>query len=84
MYVQTHTHTHTHTHNNINMNFYYFTIYKVEVEYFIWRKNKIIQIEFGGEYFSNQFKEFCNENGIIKKMATTYIPQQNKVVEQKK
>jgi len=32
------------------------------------------QIEFGGEYFSNQFKEFCNENGIIKKMETTYIP----------
>jgi hypothetical protein len=56
------------------MKFNYFNIYKVEVETFIWKSFKLIQIEFGGEYFSNQFKEFCKENGIIKKMTTTYIP----------
>jgi len=31
----------------------------------------------GGEYTSKEFVEFCNEQGIQKKLTASYTPQQN-------
>jgi hypothetical protein len=33
----------------------------------------------GGEYKSNELKNYCDNNGITHKMITSYIPQQNGV-----
>ncbi len=37
----------------------------------------------GGGYKSNEVKNYCDNNGITHQMITSYMPQQNGVVEQK-
>ena len=37
----------------------------------------------GGEYNSNEFKEFCEEHGIKRQFAIALTPQQNGVAEHK-
>lgn len=37
----------------------------------------------GGEYLSNEFKQFCEEMGISRQLTTTFTPQQNGVAERK-
>jgi transposase InsO family protein len=37
----------------------------------------------GGEFTSNEFKEFCEENGIHRPLMVPRSPQQNGVVERK-
>jgi len=43
---------------------------------------KVLRIDKGGEYISNDFLRFCWEHGIHKQF-TRYTPQQNGVVERK-
>ena len=44
---------------------YYFKIYMAEVENQLEKKIKWVRSDRGGEYFSNEFSEFCPERGII-------------------
>jgi transposase InsO family protein len=62
---------------------HYFKIYKVEVENRLERKIKRLLSDRGGEYFSNDFSEFCAEHGIIKKRTPPCSPQSNGIAETK-
>jgi transposase InsO family protein len=44
-------------------------------------KLKKVRTDGGGEYISNNFKEFCRSRGIEKQLTTPYTPQQNGVAE---
>ena len=44
---------------------------------------KILRLDKGGEYKSNEFLEYCRYHGIKKQFTTSYTPQQNGVVEWK-
>ena len=65
-----------------SLNFMYkvlemFIKYKSEVEN---QKNKMIKrlkTDRGGEYESNPFKEFCEQNGIIHEVTPPYSPESN-------
>ena len=47
------------------------------------KKIKTLRSDRGGEYFSNDFSIFCEENGIIHECFAPYTPQQKGVVERK-
>jgi hypothetical protein len=60
-----------------------FIKYKIEVEN---QKNiriKRLRTDRGGEYESNPFKEFCEQNGIIHEVTPPYSPESNGVVKRK-
>ena len=61
----------------------YFKTYKAEVENQLHRKIKGIRFDRGGEYFSNDFSQFCAEYGIIHGRTPPYSPQSNGVAERK-
>ena len=42
---------------------------------------KILRMDIGGEYVSNEFLNFCNTHGIHKQFTTRCTPQQNVVTE---
>ena len=44
---------------------------------------KTLKTDQGGEYISNDFLNFCKENGIWKQFIARYTPQQNGVAERK-
>lgn len=44
---------------------------------------KCLRINRGGEFTSNEFREFCKANGITRQLTTTYTLQQNGVDERK-
>ena len=44
---------------------------------------KILRIDRGGEYVSNEFLNFCKTHGIKKQFIVQYTPQQNGVTERK-
>jgi hypothetical protein len=44
---------------------------------------KVLRTDRGGEFTSDEFKEFCNLHGIKKELTTAYTPQQNGVAERK-
>ena len=48
---------------------HYFKIYKAEVENQLEKNIKRLRTDRGGEYFSNDFSEFCVEHGIIHGIA---------------
>jgi transposase InsO family protein len=56
---------------------------KALVENISGRKIKILRLDNGGEYTSNEFKDFCRETGIKRELKTPYNPQQNGVAERK-
>jgi transposase InsO family protein len=44
---------------------------------------KALRSDNGGEYISNEFKDFCSIEGIIRELIAPHKPQQNGVVERK-
>jgi transposase InsO family protein len=48
-----------------------------------WTYIKSLRSYRGGEYLSNNFKNFCEEHGIRRFYTTPYTPQQNKMAERK-
>ena len=44
---------------------------------------KGLRTDRGGEFCSNEFNNFCSQNGIKRQMTTAYTPQQNGVAERK-
>jgi Reverse transcriptase (RNA-dependent DNA polymerase)/gag-polypeptide of LTR copia-type/Integrase core domain/GAG-pre-integrase domain len=46
-------------------------------------KIKILRSDRGGEFISNKFIKFCEENGIRRQLTTAYTPQQNGIAERK-
>ena len=61
----------------------YFKIYKTEVENQLERKIKRLRSDRGGEYFSKNFDEFCEEHGIINERKPPYSPESNGVAKRK-
>ena len=45
------------------------------------KKIKTFQLDNGGEFTSNEFKELCIDSRIKRELSTPYNPQQNGVVE---
>jgi hypothetical protein len=52
----------------------YFKTYKAEVENQLKRKIKRLRSDRGGEYFSDDFSDFCVEHGIIHERTPPYSP----------
>lgn len=47
------------------------------------KKLKALRTDRGGEFLSNEFIVFCDENEIHRQLTTPYTPHQNGVAEQK-
>lgn len=47
------------------------------------KKVKVLRTDRGGEFSSNEFKNFCEEAGIQRHYTAPYMPQQNGVVERR-
>lgn len=47
------------------------------------KKIKVLRTDMGGEFMSNQFKSYCEDNGIIRQFTTLYTPQLNGVFERR-
>jgi hypothetical protein len=61
-----------------------FKTYKAEVENQLEKKIKCFRSDRDGEYFSNEFKLFCVEHGVIHERTPPYSPQSNRVAGRKK
>jgi transposase InsO family protein len=60
-----------------------FQEFKTLVENQTGKKIKVLRSDNGGEYTSNDFKDFCKEAGIKRELTVSYNPQQNGVAERK-
>jgi hypothetical protein len=60
-----------------------FQEFKAQVENQTGKRIKVLRSDNGGEYTSNDFKDFCKEAGIKRELTVSYNPQQNGVVERK-
>ena len=58
-----------------------FKIFKARAENESGYKIKCLRSDRGGEFTSNEFFDFCEENGIRREFSTAITPQQNGVVE---
>ncbi|GJV41454.1 retrotransposon protein, putative, ty1-copia subclass [Tanacetum coccineum] len=61
-----------------------FKVFKAEVEFTILgKKIKALRSDRGGEYLSQEFKDYLSENGIVQHLTSPYTPQQNGVSERR-
>ena len=60
-----------------------FQEFKALVENQTGKKIKALRSDNGGEYVSNDFKDFCAQEGIRREWTVPYNPQQNEVAERK-
>lgn len=60
-----------------------FKRFKIQVERETGEALICLRTDRGGEYLSNEFKQFCEEMGISRQLTTTFTPQQNGVAERK-
>ncbi|GKV48172.1 hypothetical protein SLEP1_g54998 [Rubroshorea leprosula] len=60
-----------------------FKSYKVLVEKEVGSPIKVLRTDRGGEYCSDEFAKFCDNQGIKRQITTAYTPQQNGVCERK-
>jgi transposase InsO family protein len=63
--------------------FSWFQEFRAQVENQTGKKIKVLRSDNGGEYTSNDFKDFCKEARIKRELKVSYNPQQNGVVERK-
>ncbi|KAD3337069.1 hypothetical protein E3N88_32589 [Mikania micrantha] len=60
-----------------------FKEFKLKVENEEGIKLKMLRTDRGGEFTSNEFTQFCKDNGIAGQLTAPYSPQQNGVVERR-
>ena len=60
-----------------------FREFKALVENQTGRKIRVLRMDNGGEYTSNEFLEYCSTEGIKREHIVTHTLQQNGVVERK-
>ena len=60
-----------------------FLEFKEPVEKDTGNQVKALRSDNGGEYISNEFKNFCNKEGIQRELIVPHNPQQNGVIERK-
>jgi transposase InsO family protein len=60
-----------------------FREFRAQVESQTSKKIKVLRSDNGGEYTSNEFKDFCKEEGIKREMVVSYNPQEYGVAERK-
>ncbi|GKE57253.1 retrotransposon protein, putative, ty1-copia subclass, partial [Tanacetum coccineum] len=60
-----------------------FKVFKAEVELQLGKKIKALRSDRGGEYLSQEFKDYLSENGIVQNLTYPYTPQQNGVSERR-
>ena len=60
-----------------------FKEFKSLIENHTENKIKTFQLDNGGEFTSNEFKEKCKDSGIKRELSTSYNPQQNGVAKRK-
>ncbi|GKB11700.1 putative RNA-directed DNA polymerase [Tanacetum coccineum] len=58
-------------------------VFKSEVELQLGKKIKALRSDRGGEYLSQEFKDYLSENGIVQNLTSPYTPQQNGVSERR-
>ncbi|KAL3849434.1 hypothetical protein ACJIZ3_011316 [Penstemon smallii] len=61
--------------------FFIFKTFKARVELESEKKIKCMRTDIGGEYTSNEFDNFCQQEGIKRQFTVAYTPQQNGVAE---
>ncbi|GJR95477.1 ribonuclease H-like domain, reverse transcriptase, RNA-dependent DNA polymerase, partial [Tanacetum coccineum] len=57
--------------------------YKKSIENELRTTLKMLRTDRGGEFTSNEFTQYCKENGIARQLTAPYSPQQNGVVERR-
>ncbi|GJT19667.1 putative RNA-directed DNA polymerase [Tanacetum coccineum] len=60
-----------------------FKVFKSEVELQLGKKIKALRSDRGGEYLSQEFKDYLGKNGIVQHLTSPYTPQQNGVSERR-
>nr|GEU61776.1 retrotransposon protein, putative, Ty1-copia subclass [Tanacetum cinerariifolium] len=60
-----------------------FKVFKSKVELQLEKKIKALHSDRGGEYLSQEFKDYLSKNGIVQHITSLYTPQQNGVSERR-
>lgn len=63
--------------------FHQFKMFKKRVETETGKVMKCLRTDRGGEYLSQEFTDFCNEQGIRRQLTIAYTPQQNGIAKRK-